>query len=288
MIHEGFMPVGQAPPPNAVMGLGGNPLLNAWIDGVTLRAEGAVRQLAGHGLTEVIAGNEGNLLGTIKPGAATPAPPDDKSAATSPEVWGALAWQMAHRLNGIVPVYMGALSFIPAGIPHWWNLDYLDRALAMVTRHAGQDYPWAGYVLNAEGWWHQDQADRLIQLLSQVRGRYAGEAAKPVIIGECGMKQGAIGGTGIASMRATMGQFGRFATVAYWFQGPGHSPYLGDPALYQDYGLYQWLQQGATFAVGAAYPWHEPISRWWREQERGIAMVEIVIVPALICRQRSE
>ena len=269
VIHEGFTPVGSPAVPNAVMGLGGNPLLNAWIDRVTLRAEGAARQLVGHGLAEIIAGNEGNLLGLIKPGAPTPAPPSDKSAATSPEVWGALAWQMAHRLKGIVPVYVGALSFIPAGIPHWWNLDYLDRAYAMVERHAGHDYPWAGIVLNAEGWWHQDQTDRLIQLLGNVRDGRPGERDKPILIGECGMKQGAIGGTGIASMRASMGQLARFAARAYWFQAPGHSPYLGDPALYQDYGLHQWFQRGASFAVGAPYPWHDEYFRMVGESRRG-------------------
>ena len=242
----------------------GDTFTSPWIDGVTLRGEGVARQAIQSGLTMTIWGNESNERALIAPGIVVP--PGPKGGAKAPAVAAAEYWQAASRLRsvGVTSCYNGALSVLPQTgtdirnpyYAAWLTAFY--EACAAHGKHA--PYPWAGWAVNCEGAW---TTAALVKALGVLRGimTHYGDTGH-IIITEMGWQNGH--GIDTAAADATFSAMDASeALCAMVFQGPGSVPYLGDTALYTDYGCYQWRQNGGTLIPLGDYPWGGYVRKRW-------------------------
>ncbi|GAC1433629.1 MAG: hypothetical protein NVSMB65_07530 [Chloroflexota bacterium] len=181
--------------PNDVLGFQGNPLLNAYINDFSFRAENFAANLAPHGLNTYWVWNEPNINGRISSGSNCPPGSTAVPTALAPANFAAMLYQGCTRIKaGGGPgtkVYAGALSMLYPGKPlNNGHFDlYMDAVYAYLTGHGVRaPFPWDALSLNMEGLWPASShyAAQVKQALQAVQRKY--HDTSPIIVSEWGVK----------------------------------------------------------------------------------------------------
>lgn len=235
--------------PNDPLGYQGNPLLNAYINDWSFRAENFAAQLASHGLTTYWVWNEPNLDALINPGDNCP-PSSPHPEALSPQVYAAMIYQGCTRIKAgaqqagkTAITYAGSLSILPGTDPNGpYGAQYLDR-MYQTLNGAGvhSPYPWDALSINMTGIPDSSFISSVKSAIQGVQQKYGDSS--PIVIGEWGCRNSEYDATRLRAAYDALRQ--TFPTGMYFFQ---------HPAIIQhntsDYGVRDWNTAGGQYTLG--------------------------------------
>jgi hypothetical protein len=240
--------------PNDILGYNGNPLLNAYINDFTLRAEDFASNLASHHLTTYWVWNEPNLQGQI--GTGQNCPPSDPSL--SPQVFGALLYQGCTRLKagGAITTYAGSLSVLPGSDPTGQNAaNYLAAMYQFLNQNGvSGPYPWDAISLNMEGLFDTTFTQPVhdnIQATMQTYGDYS-----PIIVGEWGVRNSELDPT---RAQTTYDAIKAYFQTMYFFQHPARVQHNGN-----DYGARDWNISGSQYVPASKLLWWDVLNSFYQ------------------------
>jgi hypothetical protein len=247
--------------PNMPLNTRGDLLMSPYIDAWTKRAMGFLRQILPLQKRRAICWNETDLLALLTPG-VNPSRSTDKANALAPEVAGALFWQAARRWGSIgIEMYCGALSVLPQSGQDDLNpyiARYLDAMYRSLERYEHAPWPWRGICINAEGFWTASRFAGAVAEIRKIMTRH-GDTGE-IIVAEWGVtcKDYLAHPDRLAETYAAITAV---CPESYFFQGPGRVPFVDDPALYTDYGAFQWFNEGPEFVAGPDYALGAPLRK---------------------------
>lgn len=267
--------------PNEPLGTGTHRLTSGYVDRFHTTAQGFMRQVVPHGIDGAYAWNEpqvnlvlpgdncppgtrlkrdkaGNPLdaaGTIVDWsrAVRISDPGLNRSSLAPEAYASLVWQASEgmRAGGAKRIIAGAFNVLPqTGLDarNPYLLGYMARVYAHLAS-CGVKPNWTHLALTSEGYWTPATAQRMHGAIRACMDAHGDHST--LILAEWGVRNK---GADSALLLQTGRAFQQVFPESAYFMAPGILPYLGDPALYPDYGLHSWRALGGVFVAGAPYP----------------------------------